>query len=59
VLIKIYDLLGAVVATLVDDHQPAGSHSVTWDAQDVATGVYFCTMNSGDFRTQRKLVVLR
>ncbi|MFC1683101.1 SBBP repeat-containing protein [Candidatus Zixiibacteriota bacterium] len=59
VVIKIYDLLGAEVATLVDDHQRAGSHSVTWEARNVASGVYFCTLNCDEFKTQRKMVVIR
>ena len=40
VVLKIYDVLGRVVATLVDEVQPPGERSVAWDARGMASGVY-------------------
>jgi len=59
VILKVYNVLGAEVATLVDDDQEAGFYTVPWIADDLAGGVYFCTMTAGDFRAMRKLALLK
>jgi hypothetical protein len=63
VRLVVYDLTGRVVATLVDDVRPAGTHVVRWDAtndreQTVATGVYFARLESGGAKEVRKLVIV-
>jgi hypothetical protein len=64
VTLKIYNLLGAEVATLVDNEQkPAGYHAVVWDAQDgagrnVTSGVYFIRMRAGNFVQTRKTLLI-
>lgn len=57
--IKVYDILGRDVATLVDEHREAGRHSVIWDASAVSSGVYFYEMRAGSFRSVRSLAVVR
>ena len=62
--IKIYNVRGQLVQTLVDAHVSAGHYSAPWDLQndsghDVAPGVYFCRMEAGCFRDTVKMVVLR
>ena len=62
--IKIYDLLGREVRTLVAGVQNAGNHHVTWNGLDktgssVASGVYFYTMTAEGFTETRKLLLLR
>jgi flagellar hook assembly protein FlgD len=64
VTLKIYNLLGAEVATLVDNEQkPAGYHVVVWDARDgagrnVTSGVYFIRMRAGNFvQTSKTLLI--
>jgi hypothetical protein len=59
VSLRIYDIRGSAVATLVDEHQSAGSYTVTWDAADVASGVYFCLLTAGDFRAAKKMILLK
>ena len=64
VTLRIYDVTGRVVRTLVDQRQPAGRHAVLWDGrndagQRVGSGVYFCRVRSGPFDEKRKLVLLK
>jgi hypothetical protein len=59
VSLKVYDLLGREVATLVDGRKEAGEHSVKWNAEGFASGVYFCRLKAGDFVQTRKLVLVR
>lgn len=57
--LRVYDLLGREVATLVSGHQPSGDHSVTWDASGVPSGVYFYRLQSGDRSETKRIVLLR
>ena len=59
VLLKVYDVRGREVTTLVDREQPAGWHYVEVDPADFAVGIYFYRMNAGGFVSQRKMTVLR
>ncbi len=59
VRIEIYDLLGRKIETLAAGLQPAGSHSVVWDAEDLSSGVYFYRIEAGDYQETRKCVLLR
>ncbi len=59
VSLKVYDLLGREVATLVDGMQDAGFKSVHFDAGHLASGVYFYRLQAGSFSATRKLVVVR
>lgn len=59
VTLRVFDLLGRVVATLVDDVQTPGTYDVTWGAEGVASGVYLCRLQSGRHAQTRKLILLR
>jgi hypothetical protein len=59
VTLKIYDILGREVATLVNQKREPGKYTVRWDASGAASGVYFYRMQAGDFVTTKKLVVIR
>ncbi len=59
VTLKIFDLLGREVTTLVDETRSPGEHAVSWDAGDAASGVYIYRLQSGSFVESKKLVVLR
>jgi len=65
VSLKVYDMLGREVSTLVSEEHPAGYHDVRWIASNTASGVYFYRMevrplNGGQrFQSIRKLMVLR
>ena len=64
VSIKIYDLTGKLIRTLVTDTLPAGYHSAEWDAKsnsgvEVASGVYIYQILASDFRGSNKMVLIR
>jgi len=59
VTLKVYDVLGREVATLVNEEVKPGSYEVTWDATAFASGVYFYRLQTNDFVQTRKLVLLR
>jgi hypothetical protein len=59
IILKVYDLLGREVATLVDGQLGAGWHEVTWDGAGVASGVYFYRLQAGHLVETRKLMLLR
>ena len=62
--LKIFNLLGQEVRTLVDEPQEAGYYTVTWDGKDrfgndVASGVYFYRLQAGDFARTKRMVLLK
>jgi hypothetical protein len=59
VSLKVYDVLGRVVATLVNEELKPGSYEVTWDASAVASGVYFYRLKAGEFVETKRLVLMR
>jgi hypothetical protein len=59
VTLKVFDLLGEEIATLVDQARPAGSHMVTFDAGDLPSGLYFYRIESGLFTAIRKALLMR
>jgi len=59
VTLKIFDILGREITTLVNEVKTPGEYSVQWDPQGQASGVYFYTLRAGDFVATRKLVLLR
>ncbi|VAX17754.1 hypothetical protein MNBD_IGNAVI01-2056, partial [hydrothermal vent metagenome] len=59
VTLKIYDILGREVATLVNKEQKPGSYKVEWDATNEPSGVYFYRLNTGNFVETKKMILLR
>ncbi len=64
VLVKVYNLLGQLVKTLVQERQMLGEYQLSWDARDdwgreVASGVYFCCLQTSEFKQIRKMILLR
>ncbi len=59
VQLKVYDMLGREVATLVNKKQSPGKYSVQFDASGLPSGVYFYTLRAGDFVQTRKMVLLK
>jgi hypothetical protein len=59
VSLKIYDVLGREVTTLVSERQGAGPHAVVFDANRFATGAYFYTLRSGSFVRTEKMTLLK
>ena len=60
VTLTVHDASGRRVASLLDAaQQPAGFHSLEWDAGDQASGVYFCRIRAGEFGATRKMVLIK
>lgn len=59
VSLKIYDVLGREVATLVSEEKQPGTHDVAWDGSDASSGVYFYRMTAGEFSATRKLLLMK
>lgn len=59
VVLTIHDVAGRVVATLTDDVRDAGRHRITWNADAVASGVYFAKLRAGKTEVSRKLVLIK
>jgi len=59
VIIKVYDVVGREVAELVNDDHAAGAYTITWNAREYASGVYYYRMSAGDFVSVRKLVLMK
>ncbi|KAB2923895.1 MAG: T9SS type A sorting domain-containing protein [Bacteroidetes bacterium] len=59
VSLKVYNLIGQEVATLVNGVQTASSYEVPFDASKLSSGIYFYTLRSGDFVQTRKMMLLK
>lgn len=59
VSLKVYDVLGNEVASLVNSTQEAGKHNVNFDASKLSSGLYVYTINAGSFTSSRKMMLLK
>lgn len=59
VTLKVYDMLGTDVASLVNERQEAGSYSVEFNAADLPSGMYVYRLTSGNFVETKKLILLK
>ncbi len=59
VTLKVYDVLGREVKTLVSERQTAGIHSITFNAGNLPSGVYFYRLQAGSFTQTRKLTLIK
>jgi len=59
VILKIFDILGNEVATLVNGVKPAGNYNVKFNASNLASGLYIYRIQAGDFVQQKKMMLLK
>jgi hypothetical protein len=59
VTIKIYDVLGGEVATLVNEEKQTGTYEITWYAEGLPSGVYFYKLQAGSFVETKKMVLIK
>jgi 1,4-alpha-glucan branching enzyme len=59
VQLKVYDILGNEVATLVSKYQIAGSYEVEFNGADHSSGIYFYKISTGNYVATRKMVLLK
>ncbi len=59
ITLKIYDVLGREIETIVNEQKPAGNYKVNFNAGGLASGVYFYQLRAGDFVSTKKLILLK
>ena len=59
VTLKVYDILGREVRTLVNRVQASGKYTVSFNTSNLASGVYFYRINAGDFIATKKLMLVK
>ena len=62
--LRVYNVIGRLVRTLIDRDLPAGYHTARWEGRDeqgrsAASGVYFYELRAGSFMDRRRIVLLR
>jgi hypothetical protein len=59
VTLKLYNVLGQEVATLINRVQKAGHYQLNYNAKDLASGVYIYTIKAGEFNSSKKMLLLK
>jgi hypothetical protein len=59
IIIKVFNILGNEIETLVNEEKPAGTYEVKWNAVDLPSGVYFYSIHSGYFEQTMKMLLLK
>jgi len=57
VTLKIFDILGREITTLVNESRSPGAYTAEWNGKDFASGIYFYRIEAGDYKETRKLVL--
>jgi hypothetical protein len=58
-IVKVYDVLGRVVATLVNEVKEPGTYTVTFNGSNLASGIYFYRLQAGQYVECRKMIVMK
>jgi photosystem II stability/assembly factor-like uncharacterized protein len=59
VMIKVYDILGKEIETLVNEEKPVGTYEITWYADQLPSGVYFYQLIAGEYIQTKKMLLLK
>jgi hypothetical protein len=59
VILKVYNIMGKEIETLVNDQKSPGNYEVKFDASKLASGVYFYQLKSGDLILTKKLILMK
>jgi hypothetical protein len=59
VILKVYNLLGEEVDILISKQMTSGKHKYIWNANNLASGIYFYRLNAGEFNKVRKIILVR
>ena len=59
VTLKVYDVLGNEIETLVNEEMPAGLHEVDFDANNLASGIFFYTLSAGNKNITKKMILMK
>jgi hypothetical protein len=58
-IVRVFDVLGREVATLLNEVKQPGTHTVRFDGTHLASGVYICRVTAGSFVASRKMLLMR
>jgi hypothetical protein len=59
VTIKVYDILGNEITTLVNEEKPIGKHEIIFNAKNLSSGIYFYRMQTSDFTETKKFILMK
>jgi len=59
VTLKVYDVLGNEIATLVNEEKSSGRYEVSFNGSGLSSGIYFYTINAGSFGETKKMILLK
>ena len=59
VKIRIYDILGREIIKLVNEEKPAGTYELTWNAENLPSGIFFYQLRTNSFIENKKMILLR
>jgi hypothetical protein len=59
VKLKVFNILGEVIETLVDAEYPEGKHQINWNASGLSSGIYFIQIDGNEFRQIKKAVLIK
>ena len=59
VVMKVFDVLGNEIETLVSEEKPTGAYELNWNAQQMPSGIYFYQLRAGSFIETKKMILLK
>ena len=59
ITLKVYDILGREVTTLINEEKPAGTYNLNFNASNLTSGVYFYKMKAGEYASTKRMVLIR
>jgi hypothetical protein len=59
VQLSIFDIQGSKVEDLISGWKEAGIHEITWDASGLSSGIYFYSIKAADFKTVKKMILVK
>ena len=59
VVIKVFDILGSEIETLVNEEKPSGTYVITWYAENLPSGIYFYRLQAGSFIETKKMILIK
>ena len=57
--LRVYDVTGRLIETLMNGEVPAGNHRLQWNAEGLASGIYLCRMEAGKFSQTIKMMYVK
>jgi len=57
--LKVYDLRGKEIATLVNEEKPAGVYEANWNSSNLPSAVYFYQLKAGTLKSTKKMILLK